>query len=246
MLTQPQPSWNMIKFDTYTTYARLFPALISSVPVFVIWYFIIREPDWKGLLEFVSSLKVLGGISLSLIFLYFYSLFIRITSKYFERRYFTCARGFPTTYFMLYEDKTYSSDYKDKFRERAKKALKLEPLDAAGEQLNPLEARSRISECFNHIRLKVGGGKLVLKHNIWYGFSRNLVGGAIYGSLFCSCNAFIGRFIFHSAPLVIVSLTLFVAYVSILLFRRAILFQNAEAYAKQLISEFMSITTPRR
>jgi hypothetical protein len=236
----------MMKFDTYTIQARFFPALVSSVPIFILWYFIIREPDWKGFLEFILSMRFLGGISFSLIFLYFYSQFIRITSKYFERKYFTAAKGFPTTYFMCYDDQTYSSDYKDKFRERVRKTLKLQPFDAAEEKVNPAEARSRITECFNHIRLKIGDGKLVLKHNIWYGFSRNLIGGAIYGVIFCTCNIITGFFLLKAVPLAIASLLLLIIYLSILAFRRAIMFQNAEAYARQLISEFMSITTPRR
>jgi hypothetical protein len=235
----------MIKFDTYTIQARFYPALISSVPLFILWYFLIRDPDWKGPLEFIFSLRFLGGISFSLIFLYFYSQFIRITSKYFERKYFTGAKGFPTTYFMLYEDQTYSSDYKDKFRERVEKAFKLQPLDAAEETLNRVEARNRITECFNHIRLKIGNGKLVLKHNIWYGFSRNLIGGAIYGVIFCIWNIIIGFFLLKAVPLAIISLVLLGTYLILLVFRRAILTQNAEAYARQLISEFMSITTPR-
>lgn len=234
-----------LKPDTYTLYARLIPAVISATPLFILWFFVTRDTEWHDLLNFIISLKFLGIISLSAAFLYFYSQFIRITSKFFERRYFTTRRGFPTTYFMLYGDRTFSADYKDKFRDRVRRTWGLEPLGEADESVQPIEAQNRLNESFNHIRLKVGAGKLVLKHNIWYGFVRNLIGGAIYSSLFCIANILLGRFFFRDAPLVVVSCILLVIYVAILVFHKPILFQSGEAYARQLISEFMTGGTVR-
>ncbi len=94
----------MLKPDTYTLYARLIPAVLSATPLFVLWHFVRRDSEWNDLLTSVLTLKFLGAVSLSAAFLYFYSQFLRFTSKWFERRYFTSRRGFPTTYFMLYED----------------------------------------------------------------------------------------------------------------------------------------------
>ncbi|PYI90335.1 MAG: hypothetical protein DME97_17710 [Verrucomicrobia bacterium] len=234
-----------LKPDTYSLYARTLPALISATPLFVLWYFVRRDAEWRGLLTFVFSLRFLGAISLSAVFLYFYSHFLRYTSKWFERRYFTSRRGFPTTYFMLFHDTTYSKDYKAKFRARVKAICKLDLLDEADEHSQPLEAKNRLNECINHIRLKVGPGKLVLKHNIWYGFTRNLLGGAIYSSLFCCVNILLGLMVLKSDPLVIASAILLVIYSTLLMFHRALLFQNAEAYARQLISEFMAVGNVR-
>jgi hypothetical protein len=191
-------------------------------------------------MEFILSLKFLGTISFSVVFLYFYAQFIRITSKHFEKKYFTGSLGFPTTYFMLYADKTYSTDYKNKFRERVKKVLKLDLLNEAEEAAQPEEARKRITESVNHIRLKIGSGKLVLKHNIWYGFSRNLIGGTIYSAIFCGANIVLGWLVFINTTLVILSAVLLVVYATIFAFHKKIMLQNAEAYARQLISEFMT------
>ncbi len=230
------------QFDGYTVYARLLPGVLSALPLFILWFFLARETHWKDLLDYVLGLKFAGAISLSAAFLYFYSQFIRITSKHFERKYFTDRRGFPTTYLMLYSDKTFSADYKNKFRERVKRILKLEPLAEDEEAAQGREAINRLNEAFNHIRLKVGSGKLVLQHNIWYGFARNLIGGAIFASIFCVADIVLGYFVFRDSMLVIVSGVLLVVYVAILAFHKPILFQNGEAYARQLISEFMATT----
>jgi len=53
--------------------------------------------------------------------------------------------------------------------------------------------KKRLNEATKQVILKVRDGHLVKKHNIWYGFFRNLVGGSIYSSFFCfltSLNAF--------------------------------------------------------
>jgi hypothetical protein len=228
------------KIDTYTIYARYCPAILSAMPLFVLWFFLVGDTRWTDLLQFIMGLKFLGTISVTAVFLYFYAQCIRVTSKYFQHKYFTSKQGFPSTYFMLYSNSAYSSDYKNKFRERVKKILKLEPLNELDEKSQPQEALKRLDECFNHIRLKVGGGKLVLKHNIWFGFSRNLIGGSIFASIFCVANIVLGQLVFKNQTLVIASAVLLVAYLAIVAFRKAILLQNAEAYGRQLISEFMT------
>ncbi len=63
----------MTKPDTYTINARLFPGLLSAIPLFVLWFFLAREAEWKNLMDFILSLKFLGTISFSVVFLYFYS-----------------------------------------------------------------------------------------------------------------------------------------------------------------------------
>ena len=228
-----------MKFDTYSTHARMLPAVISATPLLVLWYFLLREPAWKDLLDFLLSLKFVGTLSLSLIFLHFYAHFIRVTAKHFERKYFS-SRGFPTTYFLLYENSSYSSDYKDRFRERARKTLKLRPLDAEGERRQPQEAKNRIAECFDHIRLAVKDGHLVSKHNVSYGFARNLIGGSIFAAPFCILNMLLGWIVFREISLTIVSAFLLLIYLTVFAFRKSIIVQNAESYARQLIAEFMN------
>ena len=196
--------------------------------------------EWRSLITFVIDLKFLGSVSISVVFLYFYSQFIRVTGKSFERRYFLDRRGFPSTYFMLYSDATFSAAYKDKFRDRVRRTFGLEMLDAAEEAADVTEARNRLNEAFNHIRLKVGSGKLVLKHNTWYGFFRNLIGGAVYAACLCVVNIAVGSKILGDAVLITSSCVLLVLYRLIILFHKPILVQNGEAYGRQLISEFMT------
>ena len=111
--------------------------------------------------------------------------------------------------------------------------------NAVEEEQNLSDAKRRIAEATKLVTVRIGDGQLVKKHNVWYGFVRNLIGGSIYGSLFCVSNIVIALSLPNKAILIWASSVLLLLYVVVFLFRRAILVQNGEAYAKQLISEFI-------
>ncbi len=228
--------------DSYSLYARIFPSLISALPLFVLWYFISPLGDLSGLVSYIFSLKFLGTVTFGVVFLYLYSQLIRTTSKFLEKRYFLGQRGFPTTYFMLYRDSTYSRNYKDTYRARAQVAFGIALPTDEDENKNLEETKRRLNEITKHIILQLGPGHLVLKHNVWYGFFRNLIGGALFASVFCIVNIYIGAVTLGNTTLWITSLVLLVCFGFMVLCRKPILVQHAEAYAKQLISEFMEHT----
>ncbi len=191
------------------------------------------------MMSFILSLEFLGGITLAIVFLYFFSELIRTTSKFIERRYFVNRMGFPTTYLMMYEDKTFSRIYKDTYRQKAKALFGMDLPSLAEERDNPTEARKRLQEIAKLVILRIGSGRLVMKHNIWYGFFRNLIGGSLYSVVFCILNICIGAVILENTTFWTSSLILLIGYASLLVLRKHILIQHAEAYAKQLFAEFM-------
>jgi hypothetical protein len=140
---------------------------------------------------------------------------------------------------MTYADNIFSKSYKDKYRRIVREQFNIDLLNENEEATDIIEARKRLNEATQLIKLKIKEGHLVLKQNIWYGFVRNLIGGAIYSIIFCAINIIIGITAYKNPILVISSFILLIIYSGILLFRKQILIQNAEAYANQLIAEFM-------
>jgi len=228
-----------IIFDEYTWKARFFPCIISALPLFILWFFLSENVQLRELGSYLSSIKFYGGVTISVVALYFYAQILRITSKYFENKYFVKKLGFPTTYLMTYTDNTFSKSYKYKYRELVKKHFGIVLLNEDEEAADATEARMRLNEATKQVRLKVKDGQLVKKQNIWYGFVRNLVGGAIFSILFCVINIITGLIVHRNDILIISSFILLVVYGGVFLFRRPIMKQNAEAYANQLISEFI-------
>lgn len=231
-----------IKFDTYTIIARFFPAIISALPFFVLLFFISEIQSLRDLISYLSNLRFYGTVTFSIVFLYFYAELIRITSKCFERKYFLKEKGFPTTYLMLFENREYySNDYKEKYRAKIKRLFDLDLLNSSEESQNLDEAIKKLNETIKHVILKVGDGKLVKKHNIWYGFYRNLIGGSIYAVILSLFNIFISLFVIDHKDMTVISTILIILYLLVFIFRKQILFQAGEEYAKQLIAEFMTL-----
>ena len=234
--------------NPYTIFARYLPALVSALPLLVIWYYMSAKFQLDGLASFILNAKVpeAGEITFSLAILHFYSLLIREISKYFQRHYFTGdrAKGFPTTYLMTYSDSTFSDSYKDKYRELISKQFNIELLNKEDERGNITEARKRLNEATELVKAEMQNVYLVLKHNIWFGSLRNLIGGIITSMLFCIVGILLGLFLIDSNEVMIFILVLlFFFYLLVFLFRRPILVHNGEAYAQKLFAEFIKAHT---
>jgi hypothetical protein len=226
--------------STYELYAWYLPAILTGLPIIILAFYLSKAVAARELIDYVFSLKFFGTISMSFVFVYFYAQLIRTTAKTFEKRYFLKKRGFPTTYFMLYSDPTYSEAFKQEFRRKVYDKFGISLIGKEGEPDNPGEATRQLNDAAKQIILLVGDGQLVGKHNEWYGFFRNLIGGCLYGGLLAIASALLGVIVLHNSTLAIGSLVLTLIYAGIFLARRAILVQHAEAYARQLIAEFMS------
>lgn len=157
-------------FSFYTIYARFFPALISALPLLILWYFISPLNGLSGLGVYILGLKFACNLTLGGVILYFYSQIIRTIAKVLERKYFLEKRGFPTTYLMLYDDRSFSTSYKDAYRAKIKKVFKLDLPTDGDERENIAETIKRLNETTKQLILYVGNGRLVLEHNVWYGF----------------------------------------------------------------------------
>lgn len=229
-------------FDLYTVRARFFPAMLSALPLIVLAFFLSGDVELSKLGKYLGTVKPYAGIGVSAIALYFYAQVVRFASKLLEESFFICASGFPTTYLMTYADTTYSSTYKDKYRTNVKRDFDIDLLDETSEANDPDDARKRLAEAAKQVILKVGKGQLVFKHNVWYGFIRNVIGGSFFSLAFCCLNILIGTTVMKSTRLVVVSLALLVPYGFVLIVRKRLLRQNAEAYAKQLIAEYIAST----
>lgn len=230
--------------DNYSIRARYFPAVLSALPFFVIWFYLSKNENLRDLGSFLLNIKLFGisGISFSLVFLYFYSLMAREISMVFQRKYFTGqdAGGFPTVYLMMYADDTLSKSYKEKYRERVRRLFSFELLDKDQEESDVVEARKRLDEAAGLVRQHVKDGYLVLHHNVQFGFFRNFLGGTVVSMVFCVIGTAIAIvYLDSNRVMIFVLLILLGLYLSVFLFRKNILYYNGEAYAKQLFSEFI-------
>jgi hypothetical protein len=225
--------------NSYELKARKFPAIITIFPILIFSHFYLYKiiPE---LLNSILATKIVGDISVVLVLLYLVEQISRFTSKkYLQDDLFKDELHFPTTSYLLYSDKKYTAERKDKIRLKIVQDFKINLMSLEEEKTNEIEARKKIKEAIDLIRSKVKDGRLLLQHNIEYGFVRNLIGGMIISIpiSFFDVLFFIWQ---KNNVATTLSLTLFSLYSVIFFMRKNILLYFAHNYANVLYNEYLS------
>lgn len=227
----------MIKLDKYDMKARIFPAFISMLPVFVFVHFFL-EPKIASFIDYVFGIKIIGYLTFGYVLTFLFAHICRLISKIYQNIYFKDELFMPTTNYMLYSDKHYSEDFKNEIRQKIDNDFNIKLLSKREELMNETEARKKIVEAMSQIRLKVKSGTLLLKHNIEYGFWRNLIGGSTVAVLISLLNII---FLWGNNTAVILSIGLAVLFLLPVLFSKYIINRLGENYARVLLQEYKSL-----
>lgn len=223
-------------FNQYNLKARIFPTIICAIPILLFQYFFLSEKI-SIFLTFLGNLKFAGDFTISIVILYFVSQINRLFSKtFFEKK----EIYMPTTDFLLISNSEYSNEYKVKIYEKLEKDFGLKLPIEKEQKENEIYSRKRISEIMSLARKKVGSGKLLLQHNIEYGFWRNLIGGTIFAVLFSGITTYFS-YSESNKTLLFVSIILLIIYLLILIFNKFIIGRFGKMYARVLIQEYMGM-----
>ncbi len=227
-------------FSKYEIQARVFPAIITLIPVLVLSHFYLYSliPE---LFDSIIYTKIIGDISIALVLLYLVIQVSRFFSKkLLQDKVFKNELFFPTTSYLLYSDSNYSKELKDKIREKIKIDFSIELLNENSESHDENLARTKIKESVDLIRSKVKNGRLLLQHNIEYGFIRNIIVGTLISIPISILNIIVFNNL-GNRIILIVSILLLVLYFVILLIRNKILVYFANNYAKVLFNEYLTL-----
>lgn len=227
-----------MKFDEYTRKARTYPAIIILIPILVFTI----NCDIGNLNNFIDDLlkvKIIGNIAISVVLLYLLTQTNRFLGKFiFEKKMFKDELEMPTTNYLLLSNSVLSKNYKLNIRERIFSDFNILMPSANDETENIDECKRRIVEAVGLIRQKVKNGRLLLQHNIEYGFARNLIGGAIIG-VPISIFDIIYFFSYHNNCIGWISVGLTVFFFSLLLLHKPIINHLGNQYAKRLFQEYL-------
>lgn len=230
-----------MKIDTYTLVARIFPAILSSFPLFVLHYFLF-SPKLGGFWEGLLGIKVIGNTTVAFVFLFFIVQVSRLVSKeYFEKRIYKEGLYFPTTTFLLHVNSNFSPEYTNHVHKRIKTDFGIDVSSLRGEVVDESRSRKKIAEAVGYIRAKVGKGNLTGQHNTEYGFFRNLAGGALVATIISLVNIIIFGILYFNMVALLVTCSLTVAYILYLIFAKRVIDIVGKNYAKILIQEYMSL-----
>jgi hypothetical protein len=226
--------------DKYDREARILPAILASLPFFVLYFFFVNI--YIGdFLRLVFGAKFIGDVTIGAAFLFLLVLVGRSISKdIFERAWFKSDETrMPTADFLLHADKEYSNSFKTKIHKKIKDDFQIEIFSADQERLNENGARKVIAEAVALIRHRLKDGRLLLRRNIEYGFFRNFIGCSVVAALISLINIIIFSVAAPNVTALILSIVMAVFYAFPIALSKKLIYVHGKRYARTLFQEYM-------
>ncbi|MDH4330298.1 MAG: hypothetical protein OEV93_01980 [Candidatus Moranbacteria bacterium] len=224
----------MPKINKYNLQARIFPTILCVLPLLIFQYFFINE-QIAIFLKYLGGVEFVGNVAISSASIYFVSQVNRIISKtFFEKS----LEYMPTTNLLLFSNSEYSRSHKKKIYSKLERDFEVRLPNGKEQDENELDSRKRISEVVGLAKKRVGEGKLLLQHNIEYGFWRNFLGGSTLGVVFSFIDIYFSYKIENNSVLAISSVLL-LCYALSLIFSKFIINKVSDNYARVLFEEYL-------
>jgi len=227
--------------DRYYFFARLLPAAITSVPFVTFYVYTAGTELVKGLGTVWGAAAKLFQIAPSVAIVFLMVQLIRFISKeLFQRVYFQDELDMPTTRYLLPSVGYFTPETHNKLRTRIRKDFDLGLPTVAEEQHNEQQARRQITVCVGQIRSRLRSNALLLRHNIEYGFFRNVLGGCVVGTVVSIGVLYYFRYVQPDRIAFWLTASFGLVYVLLLLFSRFVLRRYSHYYANVLYAEYLS------
>lgn len=226
--------------NQYYLKARLFPTTLTVVPLLILvnnlteLYLHDTLSQINEILPWITDL----GLSGALLFL-MVQLNRLISKEVFQRIYFQEEIKMPTTNYLMWDNDFFTKSTKQTIYNKIQSRFNIRLLEEKEVESNEKKARKQIVIAVSQIRNLLRNNKLLLQHNIEYGFFRNLMGGCIFALIF-SIGIFILGLVSGSNALIITSCVLVFIYLIPVLFSSLIIKRFGKYYSKVLYEQFLS------
>lgn len=230
-----------MKNNKYYIRARLYPTILTCIPVLFLFIKIVA-PLYSNLLSPVFSvLPAVTSAAFSAAIIFLLVQLNRVTAKeIFQRLYFKDEMNMPTTNHLLWGNDFFEKEIKQKIRRRIKDKFSVSLLSEQEENSDETKARKLIVTAVSQIRNSLRDNKLLLQHNIEYGFFRNLVGGSVIALLF-SIVLLVFAIIEKQTEVTMLSVVFMIVYLLPILFSKFFINKYGNYYSKILYEQFLTI-----
>ncbi|MBS1773954.1 MAG: hypothetical protein JST82_13940 [Bacteroidetes bacterium] len=226
--------------NKYYLRARLAPTALTAIPLVFLLDTLVMPSMQATLLAKSPYLPMLVKYGLITGLAFILVQLNRLVSKeVFQRLIFKDETHFPSTILMMWKDSSIDTHVKKILHNKVQAEFNIELLDAAHEAANDKTARSRIKSAVAALRNKFRDNKLLLQHNIEYGFFRNLMGGAVI-AVGISIVLLIASYQKGDQGIVKMAWTFIGIYLFVITVCIYFIKRYARYYAKFLIEEYIS------
>ena len=230
-----------MKSTSYYVKARLFPTLLTVIPLLLLLNVVIAPLYHDSLSQIFDILPLITNLGLSGALIFLMVQINRFVSKeVFQRFYFQDEINVPTTNHLLWSNSKLDNQTKTMIREKIQIHYNITLMNEENETLNENTCRKQIVIAISQIRNSLRENKLLLQHNIEYGFFRNLLGGCLVAILF-SIGMLIYAIIQHDATLTTTGILLAIVYFIPILLSKILINRYGNYYSKILYEQFLSI-----
>lgn len=225
--------------NEYYIKARLFPTILTSIPILSLYYFAFSEK----LIEFMAFLegyKWASDVTLSIAAIYFLAQINRLISKeLFQNLFFKEELNMPTTNFLLNSDSTLAKSIKHQIVQKIAADFGIHLLDSNSENGNEEEARKTIASAVAQVRNVTRSNSMLLQHNIEYGFVRNMIGGSVLAVIISIFNIFIFQYTFSNSFAFKLNIIFLGIYIFPIVLSKFLINRYGKYYAKILFEQYL-------
>lgn len=225
----------------YYLKARLFPTMLTIIP-FITFIFLLTEKYSDRIIALGNYSILLSRLSFIPAVIFFMVQINRFVAKeIFQRFYFADELNMPTTIMLLLSDSELPLPIKENIRKQIEIKFGIKLKDAYSENQNPEAAKKLIATAVSQVRNVLRENKLLLNHNIEYGFVRNLIGGSLVSFLFSLICAIICCVFLNELKYSITFASFAIFYLIPILLSSLIIKKYGKYYAKVLFEQFLTL-----
>lgn len=227
--------------DRYYFFARLLPAAITAVPFVTLYVYTAGSKLTQALTHVWGVGAKIFQVAPAVGIVFLMVQLVRFVSKeLFQRLYFQDDLDMPTTRYLLHSSGHFSTEMHSRLRVRIRRDFDLSIPTADDEQHDERQARKQIAGCVSQIRNRLRNNAFLLRHNIEFGFFRNLLGGCAVGAIVSLGILYFFRYV-QPAPVAFWLTAFFeIVYVFLLVLSKFILNRFGHYYAVVLYDQYLS------
>lgn len=228
--------------STYYLKARLFPTILTAFPLIIICNHIITGFFATELRLASSYLLAATNISVSAAIIFLLVQINRLVSKeIFQRWFFQDELHMPTVDYLLFSNGYFDPSIKQAIRTKMVRRYSLPLPSESDEGTDEMKARKLIAVVIAMMRNELRTNKMLLQHNIEYGFVRNLIGGSLIALLISFLLVIYG--VNKSNSIIqFTGIVLCLIYLFPLLLSKSLIRKYGHYYAKIFFEQFLSLS----
>lgn len=227
--------------NEYYLKARLMPTVLTIIPLVTFYVYVISPAIDTVLAPVWNLLPVLTDITINAAFMFMLVSLNRFLSKIiFQRFFYHDDLKMPTTDYLLPDNKDLDKVSRNRYYDLILHDFDIDMRKDLKSLKTENENRIMIARTVGQIRQMLRGNKMLLQHNIEYGFFRNLVGGSVLAVIF-SIVLIVISYKLEAGAMKVAAISMLCVYLLPIAFSKSIIKYHGRNYANVLFEQYGSV-----